>query len=667
MEAKNVLNEIKQLIEYLNEHTKAYNEGHPSISDFDWDEAYFKLQTLEKESGIILNNSPTQSINYETVEELSKVKHNHKMLSLNKTKSTADVKKFVGNKNFLAMCKMDGLTCSLTYRNGELVAAETRGGGIEGENILHNAKIIPSIPKHIGYLDEIVIDGEIICTYKDFEEFNNQYKNPRNFAAGSIRLLSAAECAMRSLTFVAWEVVTSLYNDSEIEFRLEQKLNFLESMGFTIVPYVLFNGALCNINDIENIINEIDSKAKALSYPIDGVVFKFTDCAYGRSLGETSHHFNNALAYKFYDEVYETKLLNIEWMMGRSGKLTPIAIFEAIDIDGSTVERASMHNISIMREQLQCKNAEPIQGQYVNIYKANAIIPQIYSSFLSEEQTNVTTFEIPKVCPICGSPTEQQTEINTTILCCTNPNCEGKLINQLEHFCGKKGLDIKGISKATLEKLIDWGWVSDKIDIFNLSQYRKEWISKSGFGEKSVDKILTAIEASRNCELHQFISSLGIPLIGSTGAKELAKQFETWDNFISAVETKYNFYNLPNFGFEMNDAILHYDYSMAKEIATNYLNFNKIEQQIQNSENIQPLSDITFVITGKVGIFKNRDELKAKIESLGGKVVGSVSKNTNYLINNDLESTSSKNLKAKSLNIPILSERDFIENFNVII
>ena len=372
----NKLKRIHDLVYLLNYNTKKYDEGKTEFLDSEWDRLYFELEELEKETGLILGNSPTQTINYELKTELNKSTHNHKMLSLDKTKSVSDVVNFVGNNLFLIMCKMDGLTCSLTYKNGELVSAETRGNGIIGEDILHNAKVLPSIPKHIPYLDELVVDGEIICRYKDFEPFSNEYKNPRIFAAGSIRLLDAKECASRNLTFVAWDIITKMYSDDEIEYRLDQKLNTLATFGFTIVPFLIHSGDLLKEGIMEVFINDIKKLSELFSYPTDGVVIKFADCEYGRSLGETTHHFKNALAYKFYDETYPTYLLDIEWTMGRTGVLTPVAIFEPIDVDGSTVERASLHNISIMEELL----GEPYEGQKIWVSKRNMIIPQIESA-----------------------------------------------------------------------------------------------------------------------------------------------------------------------------------------------------------------------------------------------------------------------------------------------
>ena len=664
----NIYTEIINLVEYLNKCTKAYDEGNPLITDAEWDNKYFRLQELEKETGLILSNSPTQFISYEIVNALNKVEHSHKMLSLEKTKSVDEVSAFVGKKDFLAMCKMDGLTCSLTYRNGELVSAETRGNGLVGEDILHNARVLPSIPHKIPYIDELVIDGEIICTYTDFEQFSLEYKNPRNFAAGSIRLLDSKECANRNLTFVVWDVITPMMFDDGTEYKLNQKLNYLVPFGFTVVPYTTGPAYYADDSQVEMdmFIEQVTQMAKSRNYPIDGVVIKFNDCKYGRSLGETGHHFKNALAYKFYDEMYTSKMIDIEWTMGRTGVLTPVAIFEPIDMDGSIVERASLHNISIMNEIF--KGPGPFVGQEISVFKANMIIPQIAEAKDTDRGTlfymDKTYIEIPEVCPICGGETAERTNIDSTVLVCKNPGCDGKLINKLDHFCGKKGLDIKGISKATLEKLIDWGWLEDFTGIFELSQNRSEWIKKPGFGEKSVDKILSSIEAGSTCELHQFIAALGIPLIGTTAAKELTKVFKTWEEFINAVDNKFAFYTLSNFGSEMHNSIIKFNYSEARLLAEHYISFKEIDKQELSVG--EDLTGKTFVITGKLNHFKNRDEIKSCIESLGGKVSGSVSKNTNYLINNDVNSTSSKNATAKSLGIPILSEKDFIQTFGII-
>lgn len=645
------LTRMKQLIEILNDATKAYDEGKPFMSDIDWDEKYYELQKLEEESDILFPNSPTQSIQYDVVNSLSKVTHNHKMLSLDKTKSEDEVKAFLGSNDWVAMLKMDGLTCSLTYQDGKLVRAETRGNGIEGEDITHNAKVIPSIPKSINIPGEIVVDGEIICDKETFKQFEGEYKNPRNFASGSIRLLDSNECGRRGLTFIAWDLITPIIDPFTNKETFNHKLDVLNDIGFTVVLHANKEWGA----SFEHIKKDLVSLAEAMGYPIDGLVFKFDDCVFGRSLGETGHHFKNAIALKFYDEEYETTLIDIDWQVGRTGIITPVAAFEPIDMDGSTVERASLHNLNIMGELL----GTPYRGQKVWVYKANQIIPQIIRS----EHGEGDTIPQPEVCPLCGEPVIIKNDTDSRFLFCSNSACSGKFINVLDHFAGKSGLDIKGLSKSTLEKLMDWGWVNSITDLFKLQEHRSEWIQRPGFGVKSVDNILAAVQTSRSCDLDKFICALGIPLIGRTAAKALANHFSSWNEFIGAIENEQDFSTLPNFGYEMNRAIYNFDFTEAKAIANDFIIFK--EAVVNSAEQKSDLAGKTFVVTGKVHIFKNRDELKSIIESLGGKVTGSVSNNTNFLINNDTASTSAKNLKAKQLGIPILSEEDFIDIFHV--
>ena len=644
------------LVQYLNDRTAEYEAGHPTISDKEWDDKYFELICLEKELGYTLDDSPTKTISYEIVNQLEKIEHNHKMLSLEKTKDINEIIDFVKNKDFLAMAKLDGLTCSLRYVNGRLVSAETRGNGIVGENILHNAKVIASIPKTIPYKDELIVDGEVICTYKDFNDYFSNYKNPRNFASGSIRLLDSKECEKRKLVFVAWDVIEGFNSLATIE----EKLKMLETFNFLIVPFIKNN--IDNIEIVKNV-------SQNLSYPIDGLVFKFNDINYGKSLGETAHHFKNAIAYKFYDETYDTNLLDIEWTMGRTGVLTPVAIFNTVEIDGAEVSRASLHNISIMREVL----GNPYYFQEIEVFKANMIIPQIYSAkkegnhgYMFKNETYLMpypqTFEIPEICPVCGGSTKEVCELGTSVLQCTNPACEGKLINRLDHFCGKKGLDIKGLSKATLEKLIDWGWINNISDIMTLINHRKDWIQKPGFGQKSVDKILEAIEDAKFTTLDAFISSLGIPLIGQTVSKELVKYINSYEDFREKAKNHFDFSIYDGFAESKTTAIWNYDFTEADKVYS-FLFFTK-DKQMEGLDN--NCENIKVVITGKLQVFKNREALKEKIEACGGKVVDSISKNTTYLINNDINSNSSKNVSAKKLDIPIISEQDFIEKFNLI-
>lgn len=645
-------NKIRDLINSLNYYTKKYDEGKPEISDKEWDDMYFHLQDLENFYGIYYEDSPTQRVNFQVVNELKKVTHNHPMLSLDKTKDIKEIKRFIGNKDYICMAKMDGLTCSLRYLDGKLVSAETRGNGIEGEDILHNALQVKNIPNKINYKEELIIDGEIICTYDDFKSFEKEYKNPRNFASGSIRLLDSKESSMRNLTFVVWDIIKGFDED-----RLSSKLLKADELGFTIVPFEI---NLPEYKTIEQIM-EIVKKSSSI-YPIDGLVFKYDNCSEYEAAGRTDHHFKGGIAYKFYDENYDTVLRDVKWTMGRTGVLTPVAIFDPIDIDGTEVSRASLHNVNIMQETLHKLNVCGWNGQKIQVFKANQIIPQIS---WAEEDNNLTKsyIDFPHACPICGGEVQiwGSSESQTQTLVCVNPSCEGKLINRVEHLLGKKGLDAKGISKATIEKLINWGWINKISDVFELSSHEKEWKNMSGFGEKSVSNILKSIKESCNTNFESVISAAGIPLIGKTVAKDLSKKFNGYSDFREAIKNGFDFTQYVGFGYEMDKSIKSFNYDELDYIVEKYLTINEKNDII----NIQKLENLTFCITGKVNLWKNRTELSNFIQNLGGKVTGSVSKNTNYLINNDTQSTSAKNLKAKELNIPIISENEFKKIFDI--
>ena len=658
--------DINVLIKKLNEATEAYDKGHPIMSDEEWDNLYFELKKWENQTGIIFANSPTQKIHFEKVSELKKVKHNHPMLSLDKTKNFDDIRTFLDTFSWIAMAKMDGLTCSLRYMNGELISAETRGNGVEGEDITHNAKVIPSIPQKINYKEELIVDGEIICTYEDFEQFKTIYKNPRNFASGSIRLLDSKECAKRHLTFVAWDCFCDDYfydkylnKPYNIQKTLSLKLQILEDLGFIIVPNI-------TDADVDLIDKSVDIiKEKSTPYPIDGIVFKYNDVDDYNAAGRTDHHFKGGLAYKFYDETYPTRLKRIDWTMGRTGVLTPVAIFDPIDIDGSTVEKASLHNVSVMKEILgDCAYV----GEPLQIYKANQIIPQIaeagpkYDYGYVIAHGGVSANDVIEKCPICGGDVAYiKSKDGVVNAYCDNPLCEGKLINRLDHFCGKKGLNIKGLSKATFQKLIDWGWVNSIKDIFWLYNHQMEWMDKPGFGKASVFKILDAIENGKHTTLDAFISAIGIPLIGKAVAKDLANYFKTYDDFREAVkDDEYNFYALKNFGEEMHNSIKNFDYTEADEISKLLIFEAPI---VDNNKINNSLTGKTFTITGKLSNFKNRAELKSVIESYGGKVSDTITNKTTALINNDINSSSSKNKTAKAKNIPIISELDFMRQY----
>ena len=456
---------------------------------------------------------------------------------------------------------------------------------------------------------------------------------------------------MRGLEFWAWALIKSDFKTSSFDNNmLHLYINRFREAWISSE----------DVPSIESAIEELKSWAAYYSIPIDGVVVRYEDEEYSASLGNTAHHPRGALAFKFYDEIYPSRLFNIEWTMGRLGTLTPVAVFKQIEIDGAVVSRANLHNISIMKELLGDK---PYQGQPIEVYRSNMIIPQIYSADKSEPTVRVEYFKIPEICPYCGAKLTQKNENGSIVLYCNNLECESNLVVRLDHFAGKKGLDIKGLSRATLEKLINYGWISSAIDIFNLEQYRDEWTKKEGFGPRSVDKILSAIDKSKkSCELHKFISAIGIPLIGQNVAKDIAKYFSTYKSFRDAINNNYDFTQIPNFGLSKAHEIMNFDYQEADKIAE-LITFSaaKPEKNLLSAH----LDGLTFVITGKLTEYKNRAELKSIIEENGGRVVETINKKTSYLINNDVNSTSAKNLAAKKANIPILSEKDFKKKFDL--
>ena len=644
--------EIRKLIDLLNEYTEAYDRGTPIISDKDWDNIYFKLAQMEQDTGITYPDSPTQSIHFETKSKLDKVIHDQPpMLSLDKTKDVDVVSSFVKGHDWFGMFKMDGLSARLIYNDGKLIQASTRGNGIEGEDITHNVLVIRNVPKTIPYKDLIIIDGEIICDLDTFDEkFSNDYANPRNFASGSIRQLSSKESASRDLSFVAWDLIKG-YDDIDFNFwRLEK----LDDLGFDTVPRV------GDAETIEDAIKALDSMMDDPYYnicPIDGYVFKFESKKYGESLGRTEHHFSNAIAYKFYDEEYETELLNIDWTMGRTGVLTPVAVFKPVDTGDSIIKRASMHNLSIMRELL---GRYPEQKQKIWVVKQNMIIPQVSRSEKNNSfHDHILDNGICTICPICGEPTEiVQSDSGVYNIICGNPSCEGKLLNRVDHFLGIKGLNVKGISKATIEKLIDWGWINGLNDIYNLEQYKTEWESKPGFGKASVNKILDAINTEgRHPKLESFISAIGVPLVGKAIAKEIIKYYPTWEEFRAAVGGDWT--EFEGFGPEISKAINSFDYTEVDKVA-GMLDF--VPSAVQNE--VTPtaaLKDKKFCVTGKIQHFKNRDELKADIESHGGKLVSSVTSKTDYLITNTPDSGTSKNKDAQRLGVKIITEEEYLK------
>lgn len=660
------VNRIKELVKTLNHYRDAYyNKQKSEVSDYEYDQLFDELKQLEETTGIVLSNSPTQTVGYEVKSELKKVAHNHPMLSLDKTKSVDELVKFLGDKIGILMLKLDGLTVSLRYMNGQLVSAETRGNGEIGEDILHNAKVFSNIPLQIDYQGELIVDGEAIITYDSFEKINaglpegEKYKNPRNLASGSVRQLDSKIAAERSIKFVAWKMVT----DSDNSFS--NRLITLSNLGFETTPFYCISNCLENPKaTLSGLIDKLKRTAEEANYPIDGMVLGYDDVSYGESLGMTGHHLRSQMAFKFYDEEVETTLKGIDWTMGKTGVLTPTAIFEPVEIDGTTVERASVHNISILEE------LELMTGDTITVYKANQIIPQIAENLSAKARHNQAGIgqmdgfvHIPAKCPICGGDTEVRQDNSSQVLVCTNNDCKGKLLGKLTHFVSKNAMNIDGLSEATLEKFIELGFVESFIDIYELRySFYNELVDLDGFGKRSVDKLIDAIEKSKNTTLDRFIYALCIPLIGRAASKTISKYFDgSFDRFYKEGCRKYFvFENLDDFGVSMSDSLRKYLYDnieMIKELS-GYLTFQTVQKTNASTAN---LSGKTFVITGSLNTFENRDAAKELIESLGGKVAGSVSAKTSYLVNNDINSTSGKNKKAKELGVPIITEEELLK------
>lgn len=653
---------MRVLIDLLNKaRDEYYNLSQPSLSDPQYDQLFDQLTDLEKATGIIYPDSPTQTVGYEVKSVLKKVKHEFPMLSLDKTHDKLEVIKYIQNKETLIMYKLDGLTIGLTYENGKLIKAETRGNGEIGEDILHNAQVFSNLPLQIPYNGKLVVFGEAILTYQQFDKINKnlpadeKYKNPRNLVSGTVRQLDNKICAERKVKFLAWRLVEGSESNS-----FADRLKELESYGFEIVPFVRYK------SKDEDTLVQLLSDAKILAdkngIPIDGCVISFDDVAYLESLGATSHHLRGQLAFKYEEETAETKLRNIDWGISRIGELIPIAIFDPVELDGTEVSRASLHNVIIMKDIL---GKYPYTGQSIEVYKANMIIPQILRAdkqmdkdVLRTAQTT-TVFEIPSQCPYCGHELQIDSESKAW---CNNMNCKGQLLGKLNHFVSKEGMDIRGLSDSTLEKFINMGWIQNFCDIYKLRKHADEMQRMSGMGAKSVSKLLDAIENSKKCKLANFICALSIPGIGKSQAKILAKfSYYDWYDFEEMCLNHKNFATLDGIGSILTENIHKWYDEICEEswwgelIQT--MNFEKEEPVIVSNK----MTGKTFVITGKLQRFKNRKELEDRIITAGGTVAGSVSSNTSYLINNDITSTSGKNKKAKELGVPIITEEQLIE------
>jgi DNA ligase (NAD+) len=643
----NKIDRIKELVELLNRYrNEYYNNSNSKISDFEYDQLFDELSQLESETGFIMAVSPTQTVGYEVVSELEKVEHNHPMLSLDKTKSVDDVIKFLGDKDGVIMAKVDGLTCSLRYVNGHLISAETRGNGEVGEDILHCAKTIKNIPLEINCLDEVIVDGEVVITYDDFEKINatlpegQKYKHPRNLASGSIRQLDSSIAAQRNMKFIAWKLIKGINSNSFFDNWL-----FMSSLGFDVVILLSLPSQLVDKKLIEHSIYLVKEDAKNEGIPIDGCVFGYDDIAYGESLGATGHHLRSQLAFKFYDELYPTKLQYIDWTIGKSSQLTPTAVFDAVEIDGTEVTRASLHNISII------KNLGLTNGCTVNVFKANQIIPQIDSC----DNDGSGEIEIPATCPICGGDTTIKKDNESEVLICTNQECAGKKLAQFTHFVSKKGMDIRGLSEATLQDLISLGFLRNFKDIYHLSDHRQQLIRLDGYGQKSIEKLLKSIENSRNVKLENFIAALGIPNIGLTAAKTISAYFDDPNEWYHmGVSQPFKYTLLDDFGETMMNCMHTFAAENRDMIADLMAEMNFI---ISEKSNDNSLDGLKFCITGSFS--QSRDSLKKQLEDRGAKFISSVSKNLDVLFAGD--KAGSKLTKAQQLGVKVANEEELIK------
>ena len=644
---------MQELVKLLNEASKAYYQDAEEImSNYEYDKLYDELLQLENETGITFSNSPTVNVGYEVLSELPKERHESPMLSLDKTKEVESLKAFTGDQKAVLSWKLDGLTIVLTYRDGVLYKAVTRGNGEVGEVITNNAKVFKNIPLKIQYTGELILRGEAIISYSDFEKINAEiedvdakYKNPRNLCSGSVRQLNNEITAKRNVRFYAFSLVSA----ENIDFRNSKvyQMRWLKEQGFDVVEHYVVDK-----DTIEDEIIKFSEKIAHNDFPSDGLVLVYDDIAYGKSLGRTSKFPRDSMAFKWADEIRKTHLQEIEWSPSRTGLINPVAIFEPVELEGTTVSRASVHNISIMEE------LELGIGDEIEVYKANMIIPQI-----AENLTRSGVKDIPDTCPVCGGKTEIRKISNAKALYCTNEDCQAKHVKAFTLFVSRDALNIEGLSESTLEKFISRGFIREFADIFHLDRYKEEIQSMEGFGEKSYNNLIASTEKARTTTLPKVIYALGITGIGLANAKVICREFAgDIEKMKQATEEELS--SISGIGQVLAKAYVDYFAKSANVQKLDRLlaELTIPEENVEKTEQI--FKGMNFVITGSVNHFANRNAVKELIESLGGKVTGSVTSKTNYLINNDVTSTSSKNKKANELAIPIISEETFLEMVN---
>lgn len=642
------MNRMRELIDKLNEANKAYYaEDREIMSNYEYDALYDELVKLEESTGITMSDSPTVNVGYSSVDELPKERHDKPMLSLGKTKDREELKSWLGDKEGLLSFKLDGLTIVLTYEEGRLKKAVTRGNGEVGEVITANAMVFKNVPHKISYKGRLILRGEAVIKYSDFEKINSEiedadakYKNPRNLCSGSVRQLNNEITAKRNVYLYAFSLVEAA--DEDFNNSRECQFNFLKKQGFDVVHYVRV--------DSSNILEEIENYSKLVTeydIPSDGLVLTYDDIAYGESLGRTAKFPRNSIAFKWQDEIRETVLRQIEWSPSRTGLINPVAIFDPVELEGTTVSRASVHNVSIVRE------LKLGIGDHITVYKANMIIPQI-----AKNLTQSGDLTIPNTCPACGGETKLIKDSMAWTLNCTNPDCPAKQIKSFALFTSRDAMNMEGISENTLEKLLATGILSDFTDLYKLSDHKDVIVALEGFGEKSYEKMIDSIEASRNTTLPRVLYALGIPGIGVANAKVICRHFEyNPESIINADADELS--EVEGIGEILAKGIVDYfALEKNKKLFCDILKELRLEEvKVDRSNDM--VNGRSFVITGSLNTYANRDELKAKIESLGGKVTGSVSAKCECLINNDVASTSSKNKKAKELGVRIISEEDF--------